>query len=111
MAHRAGRLEHDGEIVGVDAQHHVAAVGHQAERTLHGGEDDVVIFAGSQGELDSFGVRLAREHGLLFFYRADCPHCRAMAPILKAFASTQGFEVLAVRLDAPATGTAALRNF
>ena len=49
-------------------------------------------------------AHLAREHGLLFFYRADCPYCRAMAPILKAFASTQGFEVLAVRLDAPAAG-------
>ena len=39
------------------------ALGLAAKPTGAGGGDLVVIFAGSQGELDRFGVRLAREHG------------------------------------------------
>ena len=45
------------------------ALGLAAKPTGAGGGDLVVIFAGSQGELDSFGVRLAREHGLFLLNR------------------------------------------
>jgi conjugal transfer pilus assembly protein TraF len=42
---------------------------------------------------------LAKEHGILFFYRSDCPYCHAVVPVLQNIASKYGFEVLAVATD------------
>lgn len=42
---------------------------------------------------------MARDNGILFFYRSDCPYCHAMAPILRQFASQYGLRVMAVSLD------------
>lgn len=41
----------------------------------------------------------ARENGILFFFRSDCPHCHRFAPVLKLFAETFGFSVIAVSMD------------
>ena len=43
--------------------------------------------------------QLAKEHGLLFFFRSDCPYCHAMAPNLRLLTEKYGFEVLAVSMD------------
>ena len=42
---------------------------------------------------------LAREHGLIFFFRSDCPYCHAMAPVLQMLAARYDFDVLAVSVD------------
>ena len=42
---------------------------------------------------------LAREQGLWFFFRGDCPVCHRFAPVLARFAWRHGFTVLAVSLD------------
>ena len=42
---------------------------------------------------------LAREHGLIFFFRSDCPYCHTMATTLKGLADRYGFDVLGVTLD------------
>jgi conjugal transfer pilus assembly protein TraF len=42
---------------------------------------------------------LAREHGLIFFFRSDCPYCHAMAPTLRMLSDQYGIEVLAVSID------------
>jgi conjugal transfer pilus assembly protein TraF len=42
---------------------------------------------------------ISKHHGLLFFFRSNCPYCHKMAPILKRFAKTYGFEILPVSLD------------
>lgn len=42
---------------------------------------------------------LAREHGLIFFFRSDCPYCHAMAPTIKMLSDKYGIEVLAVSVD------------
>lgn len=42
---------------------------------------------------------LAREHGLIFFFRSDCPYCHAMAPVLKMLSAKYGLEVLPVSVD------------
>ena len=42
---------------------------------------------------------LAREHGLIFFFRSDCPYCHAMAPTLRMLSDRYGIEVLAVSVD------------
>ena len=42
---------------------------------------------------------LAREHGLIFFFRSDCPYCHAMAPSLKLLSEKYGIEVLPVSID------------
>ncbi len=42
---------------------------------------------------------LAKEHGLIFFFRSDCPYCHAMAPTLKMLADKYGIDVLGVSMD------------
>ncbi|MBY0281584.1 MAG: type-F conjugative transfer system pilin assembly protein TraF [Alphaproteobacteria bacterium] len=42
---------------------------------------------------------LSQSYGLFFFYRANCPYCHAFAPIVKRFAETYGWDVLAISLD------------
>lgn len=42
---------------------------------------------------------LAKDHGLIFFFRSDCPYCHAMAPLLKQLSQKYGIEVLGVSVD------------
>ncbi len=42
---------------------------------------------------------LAGDHGLLFFYRSDCPYCKLQAPVLRRLSERYGIEVLAISLD------------
>lgn len=42
---------------------------------------------------------LAKNYGLFFFFRSDCPYCRRFAPILKAFTLQYGLQVIPVSLD------------
>jgi len=43
--------------------------------------------------------KLAKTHGLFFFYAGNCAHCRAFAPTIKLFAQRFGFEIIAISLD------------
>lgn len=42
---------------------------------------------------------LSQSYGLFFFYRGNCPYCHAFAPIVKRFAETYTWDVLAISLD------------
>jgi conjugal transfer pilus assembly protein TraF len=42
---------------------------------------------------------LAKAHGLIFFFRSDCPYCHQMAPLMKLLSSKYGLEVLGVSID------------
>lgn len=42
---------------------------------------------------------LAKDHGLIFFFRSDCPYCHQMAPMLRMLANKYGIEVLGVSVD------------
>ncbi|WP_459203447.1 conjugal transfer protein TraF (plasmid) [Ralstonia pseudosolanacearum] len=42
---------------------------------------------------------LGKDHGLIFFFRSDCPYCHAMAPTLKTLADKYGIDVLGVSVD------------
>jgi len=42
---------------------------------------------------------LAKAHGLIFFFRSDCPYCHAMAPVLKMLSDKYGIDVLGVTVD------------
>jgi conjugal transfer pilus assembly protein TraF len=42
---------------------------------------------------------LSKEYGLFFFFKKDCPYCHRFAPIVKHFAASHGWSVLAVSLD------------
>jgi conjugal transfer pilus assembly protein TraF len=42
---------------------------------------------------------LSKEYGLFFFYSSSCIFCHKFAPIVKAFAETHGWKVLAISLD------------
>ena len=44
-------------------------------------------------------ARLAKENGLFFFFRSDCPYCHQLAPILKYLQDVHGIEVFPVSLD------------
>ncbi len=43
--------------------------------------------------------KLARTHGLFFFFRSDCPYCHRFAPILARIQARYGIEVLPISLD------------
>ncbi len=48
---------------------------------------------------------IAKQAGVLFVFRSDCPYCEAQAPLLKILADRYGFSVLPVSLDgAPLPG-------
>jgi conjugal transfer pilus assembly protein TraF len=42
---------------------------------------------------------LARDFGIVFFFRSDCPYCKIQAPVLRMLSNTYGMEVLPVSLD------------
>ena len=42
---------------------------------------------------------LAKDHGLIFFFKSDCPYCHAMAPAVRLMVERFGIEVLAVSID------------
>jgi conjugal transfer pilus assembly protein TraF len=42
---------------------------------------------------------LSKEYGLFFFFKKDCPYCHRFAPIVKHFATSHGWSVLAISLD------------
>lgn len=43
--------------------------------------------------------RLAKGHVLYFFFRSDCPHCHAFAPVLLGFSRATGIQVFPISLD------------
>jgi conjugal transfer pilus assembly protein TraF len=43
--------------------------------------------------------QLAKQSGLVFFYRSSCPYCRKFAPVLKSFADKYGVTILPVTTD------------
>lgn len=51
------------------------------------------------GDEEKHLKQLAKEHGLIFFFKSDCPYCHAMAPVLKMLNEKYGIEVLAVSID------------
>ncbi|MPX68933.1 conjugal transfer protein TraF [Moraxella catarrhalis] len=42
---------------------------------------------------------LAQKHGIIFFFRSDCPYCHATSRVLKALNQQYGIEVIAASLD------------
>lgn len=50
-------------------------------------------------ERDETVRKLAKTHGLFFFFRGDCPYCHAMAPMVKQFQARYGVNVVPVSLD------------
>jgi conjugal transfer pilus assembly protein TraF len=54
---------------------------------------------------------LSEEYGLFFFFSGDCPYCHQFAPIVKRFAETYGWEVIAISVDAGAPDRASLAEF
>ena len=42
---------------------------------------------------------LSQTFGLFFFFAGDCPYCHQFAPIVKQFAKTYGWEVVAISVD------------
>jgi len=43
--------------------------------------------------------RLAKQAGIWFFFRSDCPYCAAQEPILEQFSHLYGFSILPISLD------------
>ncbi len=50
---------------------------------------------------------LSETFGLFFFFSDNCPYCHQFAPIVKQFAETYAWEVIAIRVDAGASDTSA----
>lgn len=60
----------------------------------------IKVYDEARGQNEEQQLRmLAKDHGLIFFFRSDCPYCHAMAPTLKMLADKYGIEVLGVSVD------------
>lgn len=44
-------------------------------------------------------ANISKTHGLVFFFRSDCPFCHDYAPIVKSISDQYGIEVIAVTMD------------
>lgn len=42
---------------------------------------------------------LAKDNGIFFFFRSNCPYCHKLAPSLKTFQALHGMEILPISLD------------
>jgi conjugal transfer pilus assembly protein TraF len=49
--------------------------------------------------IQTTNANLAKTHGLLFFYRSDCPYCHSMVSTIKAFTQRTGMDVLPIATD------------
>ena len=58
-----------------------------------------ILYAQKEKELHKKLRLLAKETGLFFLFKGDCPYCHAFAPTVKSFAQEYGFEVKAVSGD------------
>lgn len=52
-----------------------------------------------KGRIKKTIQNLSEEYGLFFFFAGDCPYCHQFAPIVKMFAETYGWEVIAISVD------------
>ncbi|MBF0315150.1 MAG: conjugal transfer protein TraF [Oligoflexia bacterium] len=43
--------------------------------------------------------KIAKDYGLIFFFKGSCPHCHSFSPLLKKFAEHYEFTILPVTLD------------
>jgi conjugal transfer pilus assembly protein TraF len=44
-------------------------------------------------------AEISKNHGLIFFFKADCPYCHDMAPVLQSMQAQYGIEVMPVSMD------------
>ncbi len=42
---------------------------------------------------------LSKNHGIIFFYRSDCPYCHKQAPVLAELKKRHGIDILAISMD------------
>lgn len=54
---------------------------------------------------------LSESYGLFFFFSSDCPYCHQFAPIVKRFADTYGWKVIAISVDADASERGTVAEF
>lgn len=43
--------------------------------------------------------KISKEYGLFYFYKGNCQYCHLMSPVVKRFAKTYGWEVVAISMD------------
>lgn len=58
-----------------------------------------VVNKGKQEAKNSNMRELAKQHGIIFFFRSDCPYCHAVSKVLKTMENEFGMEVIAASLD------------
>ena len=58
-----------------------------------------IFYAEEKQQLFQRIQSLKDTHGLYFFFRKNCPYCKAFAPIVKTFAEKYGWQVLSISLD------------
>ena len=44
-------------------------------------------------------AELSKTHGLIYFFKGNCPYCTGFAPIVKMFAEKYNWQVMAISLD------------
>ncbi len=58
------------------------------------------IYLNKKAQIDEDKIRLlAKDHGLFFFYKADCPYSQKFAPIVKMFERKYNWKVIPITVD------------
>lgn len=58
-----------------------------------------VVYEEERKEREKKLKALAKTHGLMFFFSTKCAFCHEIAPVVRLFAQTYGWDVLAVSMD------------
>lgn len=65
----------------------------------------------SKALLDRVMARLSANAGVWYFFRSDCPYCRAQGPVLEAVQASHGLAVMPISLDGLPTPDGRYANF
>ncbi len=58
-----------------------------------------IYYAEQQKEIENKIKSLAKNYGLIYIYRSECPYCQKFAPVVKDFAARYNWQVLGISLD------------
>ena len=58
-----------------------------------------IVYEGQENQKKQMIVDLSKTHGLIYFFKGNCPYCTGFAPIVQLFAKKYNWQVMAIALD------------
>ena len=58
-----------------------------------------IVYDGQENRKKQMIADLSKTHGLIYFFKGNCPYCTGFAPIVQLFAKKYNWQVMAVSMD------------